>query len=112
MPMAGGPVRSGERAGRRPVASAIAPAVAEYEPRGAIDAVLLIDNRVVRVIATHFGLHAIERRLQARRLVAVLGESLANRRPADAVLLMGDLNEWRGRSGAIRLFDRRLGPSE
>ena len=29
MPMAGGPVRSGERAGRRPVASAIAPAVAE-----------------------------------------------------------------------------------
>ena len=27
------------------------------------------------------------------------------------VLLMGDLNEWRGRSGAIRAFDRRLGPS-
>jgi len=27
------------------------------------------------------------------------------------VLLMGDLNEWRGRSGAIRLLDRRLGPS-
>ena len=24
---------------------------------------------------------------------------------------MGDLNEWRGRSGAIRVFDRRLGPS-
>jgi hypothetical protein len=27
------------------------------------------------------------------------------------VLLMGDLNEWRGRSGAIRLFDQQLGPS-
>ena len=27
------------------------------------------------------------------------------------MLLMGDLNEWRGRSGAIRAFDRRLGPS-
>src|SRR4029077_20460430 len=25
--------------------------------------------------------------------------------------LMCDLNEWRGRSGAIRLLDRRLGPS-
>ena len=87
--------------------------VGGYEPRGAIDADLLIDNRVLRVIATHFGLHAIERRLQATRLVAVLGEPLAeNRRLADAVLLMGDLNEWRGRSGAIRLFDRRLGPSE
>jgi endonuclease/exonuclease/phosphatase family metal-dependent hydrolase len=67
---------------------------------------------VLRVIATHFGLHAVERRLQANRLMTVLGEPLAaNRRLADAVLLMGDLNEWRGRSGAIRLLDRRLGPS-
>jgi len=50
----------------------------------------------------------VERRLQASRLMAVLGEPLAaNRRTADAVLLMGDLNEWRGRSGAIRLLDRR-----
>jgi hypothetical protein len=73
---------------------------------------MLIGDRVLRVIATHFGLHAVERRLQANRLMAVLGEPLAaNRRLADAVLLMGDLNEWRGRSGAIRLLDRRLGPS-
>ena len=35
----------------------------------------------------------------------------ADRRDAAALLLMGDLNEWRGRSGAIRVFDRRLGPS-
>jgi endonuclease/exonuclease/phosphatase family metal-dependent hydrolase len=27
------------------------------------------------------------------------------------VLVMGDLNEWRGRHGAIRFLDRRLGPS-
>jgi endonuclease/exonuclease/phosphatase family metal-dependent hydrolase len=27
------------------------------------------------------------------------------------VLLMGDLNEWRGRRGAIRSLDRHLGPS-
>jgi len=93
-------------------ARAIDLSVSGYEPRGAIDADLLIDDRVLRVIATHFGLHAVERRLQANRLMAVLGEPLAaNRRLADAVLLMGDLNEWRGRSGAIRLLDRRLGPS-
>jgi len=93
-------------------ARAIDLTVAGYEPRGAIDADLLIGDRVLRVIATHFGLHATERRLQANRLMAVLGEPLAaNRRAAHAVLLMGDLNEWRGRSGAIRSLDRRLGPS-
>jgi endonuclease/exonuclease/phosphatase family metal-dependent hydrolase len=93
-------------------ARAIDLSVSGYERRGAIDADLLIGDRVLRVIATHFGLHAVERRLQANRLMAVLGEPLgANRRLADAVLLMGDLNEWRGRSGAIRLLDRRLGPS-
>ena len=83
-----------------------------HEPRGAIDADLLIADRVLRVIATHFGLRAAERRLQANRLMNLLSEtSTASRRGADAVLLMGDLNEWRGRSGAIRALDRRLGPS-
>jgi endonuclease/exonuclease/phosphatase family metal-dependent hydrolase len=86
--------------------------VAGYEPRGAIDADFLVGDRVLRVIATHFGLHAGERQLQANRLMAVLSESsAANRRKPDAMLLMGDLNEWRGRSGAIRALDRRLGPS-
>ena len=36
--------------------------VAGYEPRGAIDADLLIGDRVLRVIATHLGLRASERR--------------------------------------------------
>jgi endonuclease/exonuclease/phosphatase family metal-dependent hydrolase len=86
--------------------------VAGYEPRGAIDADLLFGDRVLRVIATHFGLRAGERQLQANRLMAALGGMLPpHRREADVVLLMGDLNEWRGRSGAIRAFDRRLGPS-
>jgi endonuclease/exonuclease/phosphatase family metal-dependent hydrolase len=86
--------------------------VAGCKPRNAIDADLLIGDRVLRVIATHFGLRAAERRLQANRLMNALGESsTANRREAYAMLLMGDLNEWRGRSGAIRAFDQRLGPS-
>lgn len=86
--------------------------VAGCDARGAIDADLSVGDRVLRVIATHFGLRAAERRLQANRLMTLLSEaSTAGRREADAVLLMGDLNEWRGRSGAIRAFDRRLGPS-
>jgi endonuclease/exonuclease/phosphatase family metal-dependent hydrolase len=86
--------------------------VTGYEPRGAIDADVLIGERVLRVVATHFGLHGAERRQQANRLMAALGEPVpANRREAHAVLLMGDLNEWRGRRGAIRSLDRRLGQS-
>ena len=85
--------------------------VGGWEPRGAIDADLLFGDRVLRVIATHFGLRAAERRLQANRLMAALASLRPHRREAEAVLLMGDLNEWRGRSGAIRAFDRQLGPS-
>jgi endonuclease/exonuclease/phosphatase family metal-dependent hydrolase len=86
--------------------------VTGYEPREAIDTDVLIGERVLRVIATHLGLHAVERRHQANRLMTALGEpTAANRSEADGVLLMGDLNEWRGRRGAIRSLDRRLGPS-
>lgn len=84
--------------------------VAGWPARGAIDADLSIGDRVLRVIATHFGLGASERRLQINRLIATLGPPAPDRRPADAVLLMGDLNEWRGSSGGIRALDRRLGP--
>jgi len=87
-------------------------AVSDYEPRAALDAELVIGDRVLRVLATHFGLHAGERRLQANRLIAALDEPpTASQRAARAVLLVGDLNEWRGRSGGIRDLDRCLGPS-
>lgn len=85
--------------------------VGDYEPRGAIDADLIIGERVLRVLATHFGLRLAERRWQAARLIAALGEAPASNRPVpDAILLMGDLNEWRGRRGGLRALDRRLGP--
>jgi endonuclease/exonuclease/phosphatase family metal-dependent hydrolase len=83
--------------------------VGGYEPRSAIDAEILVGDRVLRVVATHFGLHAGERRLQANRLLAVLDEP---GRRAQPVLLMGDLNEWRGSAGGLRLLERQLGPSE
>jgi endonuclease/exonuclease/phosphatase family metal-dependent hydrolase len=93
-------------------ARAIDLAVSDYEPRAALDAELMIGDRVLRVLATHFGLHAGERRLQANRLIAALDEPFTpGHRAARAVLLVGDLNEWRGRSGGIRDLDRCLGPS-
>jgi endonuclease/exonuclease/phosphatase family metal-dependent hydrolase len=83
-----------------------------YEPRGAIDVDLMVGDRVLRVMATHFGLHAGERRLQANRLIEVLGERAAAPGTAPhAVVLVGDLNEWRGRAGGVRALDECLGPS-
>ncbi len=82
-----------------------------YEPRGALDVDLMIDGLILRVMATHFGLHAGERRLQANRLIAALDNPGATGAAADAVLLVGDLNEWRGRAGGVRALDRCLGPS-
>jgi len=85
--------------------------VAGWPARGAIDADLLVGDRVLRVIATHFGLGSGERRLQVNRLIDELADKEASDRPAaHAVLLMGDLNEWRGRGGGIGALDRRLGP--
>jgi endonuclease/exonuclease/phosphatase family metal-dependent hydrolase len=93
-------------------ARAIDLAVSVYEPRAALDAELMIGTRRLRVLATHFGLHAAERRLQADRLIAALREPCSpGRQAADTVLLVGDLNEWRGRSGGIRALDRCLRPS-
>jgi endonuclease/exonuclease/phosphatase family metal-dependent hydrolase len=85
--------------------------VTGYEPRAAIDAEVMIGERMLRVIATHFGLHAVERRQQANRLVAALEERISPSGAAHAVLVMGDLNEWRGRGGAIHSLDRRFGQS-
>ena len=44
------------------------------EPRGAIDADLMIEGRRVRVIVTHLGLRAAERRYQVRRILEALSK--------------------------------------
>jgi endonuclease/exonuclease/phosphatase family metal-dependent hydrolase len=78
------------------------------EPRGALDVDLEFAGRKLRVVATHFGLRGGERRRQTQLLLAALaapGEGAAS----DAILMMGDLNEWRGRRGGIPALDRELG---
>jgi endonuclease/exonuclease/phosphatase family metal-dependent hydrolase len=77
------------------------------EPRGAIDADLAIGNRVLRVIATHFGLRSPERQTQTNRILDALETDDGVRR--DGVVVMGDLNEWRGRRGGIPAMDRAIG---
>lgn len=65
------------------------------EPRGALVADLrLPGGRPLRVVATHLGLLAASRAAQARRLLDRL-DGMEGR----PMLLMGDLNEWRGSGG-------------
>jgi endonuclease/exonuclease/phosphatase family metal-dependent hydrolase len=78
-----------------------------HEPRSAIDVDLDAGDRVVRVIATHFGLGVRERRQQTQRLLATLATD--GNGGGDGILMMGDLNEWRGRRGGIPALDRELG---
>jgi endonuclease/exonuclease/phosphatase family metal-dependent hydrolase len=89
--------------------------VARREPRGAIDAEILVQGHRLRVIATHLGLRWKERRRQAEGLLDVL-----SLRPATAeespigTLLLGDLNEWRpirdSLASLLRAFHRSPAP--
>jgi endonuclease/exonuclease/phosphatase family metal-dependent hydrolase len=65
------------------------------EPRGALVADLQTARGPLRVIATHLGLLAASRAVQARRLLDQIAGM--DDRP---LLLMGDLNEWRSAGGA------------
>lgn len=61
-----------------------------WEPRGALDAVLGIDDRPFRVLATHFGLRRAERRRQTHQLLGYLKQWDAG----EMTTLLGDFNEW------------------
>jgi endonuclease/exonuclease/phosphatase family metal-dependent hydrolase len=80
--------------------------VAGYEPRSAVDALLTVEGRALRVVVTHLGLRAGERRQQIEWLLDALAAQAGE---AEATLIMGDLNEWRGRRGGIPALDRHLG---
>lgn len=60
-----------------------------YEPRGAIDAVVRIGDRDLRVLTAHFGLKGSERKFQAGMIIRALTSG-----PFGQVVLMGDFNEW------------------
>ncbi|GHD61342.1 hypothetical protein GCM10017083_48530 [Thalassobaculum fulvum] len=75
------------------------------EPRRAIDALVDTPGTPTRVIATHLGLAGGERRFQIGELCG-----LVEARPDVDTVLLGDINEWRGRGFAERRLSALLGP--
>ena len=76
-----------------------------HEPRSALDVELLVEGHAVRVIVTHLGLGARERRYQVEKLLAALNDIPA-RRP---VVLLGDINEWLPVGRPLRWLHGALG---
>lgn len=78
--------------------------VPRREPRAALELDLRWHGWLVRVVATHLGLRAGERRQQVRRL-------LASVRPegAEVTVLLGDINEWWLWGRPLRWLHRRFG---
>jgi endonuclease/exonuclease/phosphatase family metal-dependent hydrolase len=61
----------------------------DREPRGALDLDLEFEGAPLRVMATHLGLHPLERRFQIRQLLDLLSHG-----PDKPTVLLGDINEW------------------
>ena len=70
------------------------------EPRGAVRADLQCDGRKFRVFGTHLDLSGLRRRAQIR---TILGRNSELEQKCAAVL-MGDFNQWGGRTGAMQEF--------
>jgi endonuclease/exonuclease/phosphatase family metal-dependent hydrolase len=77
----------------------------DHESRSALDVELLVEGQAVRVIVTHLGLGARERRYQVEKLLSALNDIPA-RRP---VILLGDINEWLPVGRPLRWLHDALG---
>jgi endonuclease/exonuclease/phosphatase family metal-dependent hydrolase len=77
--------------------------LAGREPRGLLDVRLQHSGSSLRVLVTHFGLSAIDRLIQARRLLEVLGDDREQ-----PTIVLGDINEWFP-GPALRRLHARLG---
>jgi endonuclease/exonuclease/phosphatase family metal-dependent hydrolase len=77
------------------------------EPRNALDVDLDVGGRPLRVIVTHLGLFAAERRYQMRRLLEIIrGNPIQER-----IVVLGDMNEWLPLSRPLRWLNGILGRS-
>lgn len=81
--------------------------VFQHEPRGALEVMLAMNGRRVRVVATHLGLRRSERRSQITRLLSILGES----RDSHITTLLGDFNLWFPRASNSRRLEELFGPA-
>jgi len=71
----------------------------------ALDVDLDVAGQKLRVIVTHLGLFAPERRWQVRRLIELVRET------QERLVVLGDINEWFPFSRPLRWFNRLLGHS-
>lgn len=71
------------------------------EPRGAVMAELLINDRPLRVIGLHLDLSGLWRRRQMKAIVEAVGK----RSQQMPTVLMGDTNEWRSAAGCLKDLD-------
>ena len=83
--------------------------VGKREPRGVLDVMLRRrgNGELLRVLVTHFGLAAEERRRQADLLL-----ELVQQPGAPVLAVMGDFNEWRPFVKTLHRLDAHLGPAE
>lgn len=70
------------------------------EPRGAIAADIIIDDHLVRCVATHLALVAGVRRAQ----VNILSSALHDAEGDPPTIIAGDFNEWRKTNSCVDLF--------
>ena len=75
------------------------------EPRSALDVDLDVCGQKLRVIVTHLGLFAAERRWQVRKLLEMVRDT------QERLVVLGDINEWFPFSRPVRWFNRLLGHS-
>ena len=75
-----------------------------FEPRGIIDADILVGGLTVRVLATHLGLLPLEQYSQVDRLLEILPVKFDS-----PVIVMGDMNSWIPGSPVLRRLRERLG---
>jgi endonuclease/exonuclease/phosphatase family metal-dependent hydrolase len=68
------------------------------EPRGAVIAELLINEKPLRVVGMHLDLSGLWRRRQMRAIL----DAIARRPQKMPTVLMGDTNEWRTEAGCLR----------
>jgi len=74
------------------------------EPRGVVTATLTVQGQRLAVFGMHLDLSGLWRTRQAR----VIADLAAEASERAATVLMGDLNEWRGRAGTFREFARHF----
>ena len=78
--------------------------VRRRQPRGAIDADILVRGQPVRAIVTHLGLSGRERKKQVLRLLDLLAD-----KGTFLTLVLGDINEWLPPRFSVRELNAFMG---